>query len=109
MGPSPVLISVSRFRVMRERLSGARSLGPRKAVEEILTSVRRLTSEEAFEWCDRWEAHAAKSGLNTGSTYFWDSGRGWIDAQLDVESKVPRALRPSSSGRTRPVATYRRA
>jgi hypothetical protein len=47
-------------------------------------SVRKLTEEEASDWCDKWEKHAAKSGLRSEAAYFWDSARGWIDAQLDL-------------------------
>ncbi len=58
----------------------------RQGLVRILMSARRLTLEEASRWCDAWEEHAARSGIRRSrAPYFWDSARGWIDAQLDVE------------------------
>jgi len=36
---------------------------------------------EAERWCSIWEAEAARQGVVRGP-YYWDAGRGWIDAQL---------------------------
>jgi hypothetical protein len=36
---------------------------------------------EAERWCATWEAEAARQGVVRGP-YYWDAGRGWIDAQL---------------------------
>ncbi len=35
-------------------------------------------------WCDRWEAEAARQGIDRYGDYFWDAGKGWIDAQREV-------------------------
>jgi hypothetical protein len=40
-----------------------------------------LSPEEAEEWCGLWEREAARRAISP-SPYFWDSGRGWIDAHL---------------------------
>jgi hypothetical protein len=90
---------------MGERLLPAtRSLfSNRQALARILVSVRRMTLDEASGWCDEWEKYAASSGLSSGAPYFWDSARGWIDAQLDVAPTVDRrpAARPGAGARGR--------
>jgi hypothetical protein len=40
-----------------------------------------LSAEEATHWCAAWEAEAKRQNLRPASQYFWDAGRGWIDAQ----------------------------
>jgi hypothetical protein len=40
-----------------------------------------LPEAEAEAWCSAWEAEAARQNLSSGSRFFWDAGRGWIDAQ----------------------------
>ena len=40
-----------------------------------------LSAEEATHWCAAWEAEAERQTLHPDSRYFWDAGRGWIDAQ----------------------------
>jgi hypothetical protein len=83
---------------MGDRLPhAARSFGGRKRVAQVLIAVRRMTPEQALDWCDRWEEHAARSGLSSESAYFWDSARGWIDAQLDLTSTENRRSRSSSA------------
>jgi hypothetical protein len=37
--------------------------------------------DEAECWCATWEAVAEREGVVRGP-YYWDAGRGWIDAQL---------------------------
>lgn len=39
-----------------------------------------LDREQAERWCILWEREAARQGVAQGP-YYWDSGRGWIDAQ----------------------------
>ena len=39
-----------------------------------------LAHVEAERWCDEWERHAASQGILSSRDYFWDAGRGWIDA-----------------------------
>ena len=74
----------------------ARPDGGRKLAAQLLIAVRRMTPEQALGWCDKWEHYAARSGLSSESAYFWDSARGWIDAQLDLASTKDRLTRPSS-------------
>ena len=40
-----------------------------------------VSAEEATHWCVAWEAEAMRQNLRPDSRYFWDAGRGWIDAQ----------------------------
>lgn len=40
-----------------------------------------VPAEESAYWCAAWEAEAERQGLRANSQYFWDAGRGWIDAQ----------------------------
>ena len=42
--------------------------------------------EEAQRWCDAWERFAERQGAAPGR-YFWDSARGWIDAQRSFEQQ----------------------
>ena len=70
--------------------------GGRKRAAQLLIAVRRMTPEQALDWCDKWEQYAARSGLSSESAYFWDSARGWIDAQLDLARTESRRPRPSS-------------
>ena len=37
--------------------------------------------DAAERWCAAWEHEAARQGVRRSSPYFWDAGRGWIDAQ----------------------------
>jgi hypothetical protein len=71
---------------MGERLLPAAysMLSSRVALVRSLMSVRRMSLKEATGWCDAWEEHAAASAMRTEAPYFWDSARGWIDAQLYV-------------------------
>jgi hypothetical protein len=61
-------------------------VGGRQQLVRILMSGRRLTLAEASHWCDAWDEHAARSGIRPSvAPHYWDSARGWIDAQLDGE------------------------
>jgi hypothetical protein len=42
---------------------------------------------EAERWCAIWEAEAARQGVVRGP-YYWDAGRGWIDAQLVLRNSL---------------------
>jgi len=89
---------------MGDRLSPAvpSTLNSRQALVRGLTPVRRMSLEEATGWCDAWEEHAARSGTPSGAPYFWDSARGWIDAQLYVAPENDRAsARAAAGARTR--------
>ena len=38
-----------------------------------------VSPDQAERWCAAWEAEAARRGVERGP-YYWDAGRGWIDA-----------------------------
>ena len=81
------------------------TLRGRQKLVRILMWMRRMSSEEAASWCDAWEEHAASREMRSETPYFWDSGRGWIDAQLvvaltDIEGATSRAA-PDRSPRQR--------
>lgn len=40
-----------------------------------------LSPDEAERWCLTWETEARRQVLKRDGIYFWDAGRGWIDAQ----------------------------
>jgi hypothetical protein len=44
----------------------------------------RIDLEEAQRWCEAWERFAKRQGVVRGP-YYWDSARGWIDAQRSFE------------------------
>jgi hypothetical protein len=39
-----------------------------------------VSPDQAERWCATWEAEAARQGV-IRNLYYWDAGRGWIDAQ----------------------------
>ena len=39
-----------------------------------------VSAAQAERWCATWEAEAVRQGVIRGP-YYWDAGRGWIDAQ----------------------------
>ena len=40
-----------------------------------------MSAETSAMWCAAWEAEAERQRIRPDSKYFWDAGRGWIDAQ----------------------------
>jgi hypothetical protein len=68
----------------------------RRAAIASLVRDLDLLPDDAERWCDAWERFANHHGVARG-TYFWDSGRGWIDAQL-----ADRVLDPSPDRRQLP-------
>ena len=56
----------------------------RRTAIGIIARDLRIDLEEAQRWCDAWERFARRGGVPRGR-YFWDSGRGWIDAQRSFE------------------------
>jgi len=95
-GTAPSVVATSTaVRTMTPRLDGygeTRHWGQDMRVREQdrHTAVRRIARElrmeleEAERWCDAWERFAERQGVPPGP-YFWDSGRGWIDAQRGFE------------------------
>ena len=58
-----------------ERIFQARRAGCRHALTDYGVDL-----DQAERWCASWEAEAARQGVVRGP-YYWDAGRGWIDAQ----------------------------
>jgi hypothetical protein len=82
-----------------------------RARDESATARRALnmgglSAEEATYWCAAWEAEAKRQNLRPDSQYFWDAGRGWIDAQRSFLGR-PGFQRATQSDRL-PVLISRR-
>jgi hypothetical protein len=60
-----------------------------------------LSIADAEYWCSAWEAEAAHQGLTPDRDYFWDAGRGWIDAQRSFANDPPVTRQPAPSHPTR--------
>ena len=43
-----------------------------------------MSAEDSARWCAAWEAEAERQHIRPDSKYFWDAGRGWIDAQRAI-------------------------
>jgi hypothetical protein len=43
-----------------------------------------MSAETSAMWCAAWEAEAERQNIRPDSKYFWDAGRGWIDAQRAI-------------------------
>ena len=65
----------------------------------ILRLARDLNVDvgKAERWCKAWERFAKRHGV-TWNPYFWDSARGWIDAQRSMRKLV--APSPDGASRT---------
>jgi hypothetical protein len=83
---------------------GSGKAGRQRLVAD-LASIRGMGQREASSWCEAWEQHAAQTGLPSGDAYFWDSARGWIDAQLLV---APTEIKRQAKRRLEGVAAARR-
>jgi hypothetical protein len=64
------LTSLTTSRRANDRLVARRSL-----------IAAGLTAEESAYWCATWQAEAGRQNIPEDRPYFWDAGRGWIDAQ----------------------------
>jgi len=87
---------------MADNIERARNTAVRSIARDLA-----IDREEAERWCDAWERFAQRQGVPR-SAYFWDSARGWIDAQRSLGKAVPSAVRPPPSALEPPVATTRR-
>jgi hypothetical protein len=58
----------------------SRALDGRNETRRALI-IGGLSAEDANAWCAAWEAEAERQGVRADNQYFWDAGRGWIDAQ----------------------------
>jgi hypothetical protein len=66
------------------------------AREAAIGSLARdlgIDRDEAERWCDAWQQFARDHG-GARSPYFWDAGRGWIDAQRAMGVVVSSVERP---------------
>jgi hypothetical protein len=66
------------------RTTSSRALD--RALDNRLAAMRELvasglSAEESAFWCAAWEAEAERQKIRPESQYFWDAGRGWIDAE----------------------------
>jgi hypothetical protein len=82
--------------------AGPSPLRGRQELVRILISMRRMSSEEAMSWCAAWEEHAANREMRSEAPYFWDSARGWIDAQLVVAPTEDERATPRAAAGTSP-------
>jgi len=48
-----------------------------------------MPEERAEAWCSAWEQEATRNRIRPDSRYFWDAGRGWIDAQRSFARRGP--------------------
>ena len=71
----------------------------RKAAIRGLARDLGVDLEEAQRWCAAWERFAKRHGV-VWNPYFWDSARGWIDAQRSM----PEADSPVEQPRVRRAA-----
>jgi len=69
----------------------------REAAVEGLAQDLGVDLEKAERWCDAWMRFAKRHGV-AWNPYFWDSARGWIDAQRSMETVVGPVERPRSRG-----------
>ena len=84
-----------------ERLHHAR----RFAVRNRLVVELGMELEQAEGWCEAWEAEATRQGLVRGREYYWDAGRGWIDAHFDARKTAAES--GDSRRRTATVTIHR--
>ena len=96
----------ARSRSLVDKIEQARAAAIRSLARDL-----RIDPSEAERWCVAWELFARRQGA-ARSVYFWDAGRGWIDAQRAmgrvVLSAAPPPARVVRSSQTS-VATARRA
>jgi hypothetical protein len=74
-------------------MSGSDNSDWQSAIKNIARELD-IGLPEAETWCERWERFAERRGVPRDD-YFWDSGRGWIDAQRSFNKGdgAPRRLR----------------
>ena len=66
------------------------------AAAKSIASDLHIDLAEAQRWCDAWDRFAKRHQVARGQ-YFWDSGRGWIDAQRSFE-RADRSLTRERAG-----------
>jgi hypothetical protein len=62
-----------------ERLKADSTYKARRIAVQSLIDIG-MDRAQAEHWCDAWEAAATRKGV-VQDPYYWDAGRGWIDAQ----------------------------
>lgn len=65
-----------------------RTLSP-AAIDARAAALRELTTnglsaEDSECWCAAWEDEAERQHVQPDSPFFWDAGRGWIDANRSM-------------------------
>jgi hypothetical protein len=67
-------------------IMGSTSAGTAGRPFEDRSNARRELIKRGISpgWCAAWEAEAERTGLRADGQYFWDAGRGWIDAQQAI-------------------------
>jgi hypothetical protein len=74
----------------------------REAAIRGLTRDLEIDRDEAERWCAAWQEFARRNSVARG-LYFWDAGRGWIDAQramgMVVRNTDPSIVRVVRSSR----------
>jgi len=65
------------------RKTSSAALADRNATRRALITTG-VSAEISAMWCAAWEAEAARQHIGPDSRYFWDAGRGWIDAQRAI-------------------------
>jgi hypothetical protein len=65
----------------------------RDAAIRSLAGDLGIDRDEAERWCTAWERFARRQGV-ARTPYFWDAGRGWIDAHRTLTRIAPPAERP---------------
>jgi hypothetical protein len=101
-GRSPI---VNQVMGERNLPSVSATAGGRDELVQNMMAARRMSLQEAMRWCDAWENRAANRGVRSDTPYFWDSARGWIDAQLAFD---PTEIRRAVVRRLGAVANERR-
>jgi hypothetical protein len=94
--------------------AGGRSLANKQQARDaaIRSLARDLTIDlqEAERWCAAWERFVRRQG-GARSDYFWEAGRGWIDAQRAMGIALSSADPPPArvlKGSSASIARVRR-
>jgi hypothetical protein len=99
--PCPVCAprSLTNESATRTEDKGGRSLGEKEQARDAairsLARDLRIDRDEAEQWFAAWQHYARRQG-GARSRYFWDAGRGWIDAQRAMGMVVSTSDRPTA-------------
>ena len=73
---------------MDETIAQARDAAIRSLARDL-----GIDRDEAERWCTAWERFARRQGV-ARTPYFWDAGRGWIDAHRTLGRMATPAEHP---------------